>query len=328
MRAENQVLREQLGGKRLKFSDKQRRLLGEKGRALGRKALRELATVAAPDTVLRWYRELVAKKCDGASQRGPGRPRKSAEVRELVARMARENRTWGYGRITGAMRVLGYELAWSTVKRILVEAGIPPAPERRKGMGWSEFLRAHWGAIAAADFFTVEVLTLRGLTRYLVFFVIDLKTRRVEIAGVAPAPHGPWMMQVARYLLDAEDGFLLGKTHIILDRDPLCTKPFRAFLKHAGVKSVRLPPTSPNLNSYAERFILSARNECLNRIVPLGEGHLRCTLAEYVKHYNLERTHRGLGNSLVVPHTTTPGDGPVVRHQRLGGVLSFYQRAA
>lgn len=135
-------------------------------------------------------------------------------------------------------------------------------------------------------------------------------------------------MQVARNLLDAEDGFLLGKTHIILDRDPLYTKPFRAFLKNAGVTPVRLPPKSSNLNADAERFILSVRSECLNRIVPLGEGHLRRTLAEYAKHYHLERTHRGLGNSSIVPPTTTTGDGPVVRHQRLGGMLSFYQRAA
>lgn len=170
LREENRVLRAQLGPKRLLLTDGQRRSLAEKDRALGRKGLAEVATIATPDTILRWYREIVARKYDGSVRRGPGRPRKGQEIRGLVVRMARENPRWGYTRIVGAMKNLGHAVGRTTVRRVLAEAGVAPAPERRKGMSWKTFLRVHWEAIAAADFFAVEVLTLQGLTRHFVFF--------------------------------------------------------------------------------------------------------------------------------------------------------------
>ncbi len=139
-------------------------------------------------------------------------------------------------------------------------------------MPWSKFLKAHWEALAAADFFTVEVWSKIGLVRYLVFFVIDLPTRRVEIAGIAPVPNGLWMPQVARHLIDDVSGFLRGNGFLIHDRDPLYTREFRELLGHAGVTSVRLPPRSPNLNAYAERFMLSIKSECLDRMVLMGSG--------------------------------------------------------
>ena len=142
-------------------------------------------------------------------------------------------------------------------------------------MSWSDFLRAHWGAIAAWDFLTVEVLTLRGLVRYHVLIVIDLASRRVEIGGIAREPTGAWMMQAVRNLLDTEDGFLVGKTHLIMDRDPVFTKDVRALLRNIGVETVRLPARSPNLNAFAERFVLSIKRECLDRLILLGEAHLR-----------------------------------------------------
>ncbi len=186
-----------------------------------------------------------------------------------------------------------------------------------------KFLKVHWNGLAAADFFTVEVWTKFGLARYLVFFVIDLPTRRVEIAGIKPVPDGPWMAQVARNLVDELSGFLRTKTNLILDRDPLFTAQFRAILKSGGVEVVRLPARSPNLNAYAERFVLSIKSECLNQIIPLGERHLRRAIDEYVEHYHIERTHQGLGNELIegVPETRA---GPVSRHERLGGLLSSY----
>jgi transposase len=192
LRAENQVLREQLGARGLRLTDAQRRRLAVKGQVLGRKGLRELANIVTPETILRWYRELIARKYDGTAKRGPGRPRKAGAIAELVRRMARENPGWGYTRIAGAMKNLGREIRRNTVKRMLAEAGIAPTPDRRRSMSWKTFLRTHWEAIAAADFFAVEVLTLHGMTRYLVFFVIELKTRRVEIAGIVHQPHGEW----------------------------------------------------------------------------------------------------------------------------------------
>ncbi len=192
-------------------------------------------------------------------------------------------------------------------------------------MPWSKFLKSHWDGLAAADFFTVEVWTRFGLSRYFVFFAIDLSTRRVEIAGIKPVPDGRWMAQVARNLVDEISGFLRAKNHLILDRDPAFTAQFRAILKSRGVESVRLPPRSPNLNAYAERFVLSIKSECLGRIIPLGERHLRLAIDEYVEHYHIERPHQGLGNRLIkgVPECDV---GPVRRRDRLGGLLGSYYR--
>jgi hypothetical protein len=173
------------------------------------------------------------------------------------------------------------------------------------------------------------VLSLVGLVRYHVFFVIELATRRVHLAGVVHEPGERWMLVVARGLLDEVDGFLTGKRYIILDRDPLYTAAFRRFLKDAGVKVVRLPARSPNLNAFAERFVRSVRQECLNHIIPLGELHLRTILTEYLEHYHLERNHQGLDNRLIEPRAGPANDNAEVhRKRRLGGLLSFYERRA
>ena len=197
----------------------------------------------------------------------------------------------------GALKNVGFIVGRNTIKRILREQGIEPAPLRRREYSWATFIRAHVSALAAADFFTVEVLSLVGLVRYHVLFVIDLASRKVEIAGISRSPDGVWMEQVARNLLDAVDGFLAGKRYLILDRDPLYTQEFREAMKQGGVGVIRLPPSSPNLNAFAERFVLSIRRECLDRIVPLGENHLRRVVSEYVRHYRLERNHQGRGNN-------------------------------
>lgn len=153
------------------------------------------------------------------------------------------------------MQLLGHSIARTTVTRILKEQGIEPAPERRKHEPWAKFLKSHWGAIAATDFFDVEVMTWHGPVRYSVLFVMDLKTRVVHVAGVALDPGEGWMMQVARNLTDCVDGFLLPMRHLILDRDPRFTAAFRRLVRDSGVEPVRLPRRSPNLNAYAERFV-------------------------------------------------------------------------
>jgi len=160
-----------------------------------------------------------------------------------------------------------------------------------------------------------------------VFFVIDLHTRRVEIAGIAPVPNGLWMHQVARNPIDEVSGFLSGKGFLIHDRDPLYTREFRELLSHAGVTSVRLPPRSPNLNAYAERFVLSIKSERLDRMVLMGERHLRRAIERYLEHYHLERCHQGLGNR-PIEGVPKPSAGVVLRHERLGGLLSHYYRDA
>lgn len=184
LKAENRVLRERLGGRRIIFTDAERRHLAEKARTVGRKALRELGTMVTPETLLRWHRELVARKWSFVERRRPGRPRTRKELVALVVRMASENPSWGYTRIQGAMLNLGHKLGRGTICRILKDHGIEPAPERGKGMPWAVFLKAHWKGLAASDFFTVEVWSWRGLMTHYVLFVIELQ--QVAFADAAP----------------------------------------------------------------------------------------------------------------------------------------------
>ena len=326
---ENRVLRDQLGGRRLRLTNKQRRRLAVRARALGRRALMGITCIVTPDTLLRWYRSLVARKYDGSRRRGPGRPPTQSALAKLVVRMALSNPGWGYTRIRGALRNLGHELGRSSIKRILADAGIEPAPERSKRTTWATFLKAHWGAIAAMDFFTVEVLTMHGLVRYSVLFVIDRETRFVHLAGIAHDPYGAWMDQIARNLTDVVDGFLRNTRYLIHDRDPLFTQHFAEILRVGGVKTVKLPARSPDLNAYAERFVLSARTECLRRVIPLGEKHLRTIVTEFLIHYHLERNHQGLDNELLTPlPANSNADGSICCRERLGGILNYFYRDA
>src|SRR5215467_2522239 len=193
LQEENRVLREQLRGKRVQFSDDQRRRLAVKAQKLGRRVLHELATLVTPETLLAWHRKLITRKYDGSRQRGPGRPRTRDEIQQLVVRMATENRDWGYRRIQGALANLGHEVAHGTIANILKQHGLEPSPERERKTTWTEFLSRHRAVIVAADFFTIEAWTRKGLTRFLVLFFIDLSSRRVQIAGVtrdgAPREH-------------------------------------------------------------------------------------------------------------------------------------------
>jgi putative transposase len=169
--------------------------------------------------------------------------------------------------------------------------------------------------------------------RYLVWFVIDLESRRVHIAGLVRHPHDAWIQQVARNLADSVDGFLRGTRYLIHDRDPLFTEAFRAVLGTAGIRCLKLPPHSPNLNAVAERFVLSIKSECLAKLVPLGERHLRLAISEFVEHYHLERNHQGLDNRLITVSPAAANDNadsaaPIARRERLGGLLSYYHRRA
>lgn len=317
---ENRVLREQVGNRRLRFTDNQRRRLAAKAKRLGRKLLAELETIVTPETLMSWHRKLIAEKYDGTPFRTPGRRRTAKDIAGLVVRMAEENRGWGYRRIQGALANLGHMLAHNTIANILKRHGIEPAPERERKTTWKEFLSRHWEQIVASDFFTVEIWTPRGLQRVVILFFIDLQTRRVEIGGIASRANGLWMTQIARNLTDDVDGFLKGKRYLIHDRDPLYTREFLSMLGEQGIESVKLPPRSPNLNAYAERFVRSIKEGCLERMIFFGEDALRKAVRDFVAHYHFERNHQGLGNQLIVP-LTTPVEtvGIVQRRQRLGG---------
>jgi len=290
---ENRVLREQLGPQRLRFTDAKRRRLAAKAKILGRGVLRNLATIVTPDTLLAWHRRLFAKKYDGSLRRGPGRPPVGAEIRALIVQMAVANRGWGYTRIQGALANLHHAVSRGTIATVLREHGLDSAPERLKKTTWTEFLKTHWEVLAAADFFTVHVWTSRGLTRFAVLFVIELLTRRVEVAGIAAEPDSTWMGQISRNVTDVDDGCLRGKRYLIHDRDPLFNVGLRETLAAAGVQVVRLPPRSPNLNAFAERFVRTIKESCLDRMILIGEASLRQAVAEFIEHYHRERNHQG-----------------------------------
>lgn len=325
---ENRILKEQLNGCRLQLTDTQRRRLAVKAKALGRQVLEEIDTLVTPDTLLAWHRKLVAQKWT-YPRKGPGRPRVSEDITALVVRMATENVSWGYDRIQGALANLGYTIAPNTVKNILRRHGIEPAPERRKRTSWHTFLKAHWKVLAATDFFTIEVWTPRGLVTYYLLFVIDLATRTVRVAGITTQPNERFMMQIARNLCDDFDGALKDTRFLIMDRDDKFTKRFRTFLRREGVTPVRCPPRAPNCNAYAERFVRSIKEECLDHMIFFGVRSLRRAANEYILHYHVERNHQGLGNRLLQPATATGSQhGRIQRRERLGGVLNFYYREA
>lgn len=327
--AENRILKQQLGTRRLRLTDAQRRILAMKGKQLGRKVLGQIASIVTPDTILRWHRRLIAMKWDYSSRRGSGRPRVMETIRRLVVQMALENPRWGYYRIEGEIRKLGHRLSPTTVSNILKENGIEPAPDRSKRGNWDTFLKSHWDSIAATDFFNVEVWTLGGLVTYYVLFVIDLSTRQVEIAGITPNPDGAWMDQIARNLTDPEDGFLRDKSYLIMDRDAKFSRQFRLILECGDVKSVRLPPRSPNLNAYAERFVRSIKEECMNQMIIFGENHLRHVIGEFVDYYHSERPHQGIDNQLIDSRSALCQCASAIeRRDRLGGLLRSYRLAA
>jgi transposase InsO family protein len=324
---ENRVLREQIGNRRMRLTDDQRRRLAARAKKLSRKVLAQVATIVTPETLLAWHRRLIAKKYDGSAYRNPGRPKTLAEISELVLRMAEENRTWGYRRIQGAIANLGHVLAYTTIANILKRHGIEPAPERNRKTTWKEFLDRHWHQLVATDFFTVEVWTCSGLTRFVVLFFMDLSTRRVEIGGIARSANGLWMSQIARNLIDVMDGFFAGKRYLIHDRDPLYTTEFLTILADAGIQSVKLPPRSPNLN--AERFVRTIKEGCLEQIIFFGEDSLRNAIREFVEHYHYERNHQGLDNRLILSsNPTPPKTGAIQIRRRLGGMLNYYYREA
>ena len=256
---ENRALRRQLGQQRIQFTDSDRRRLAVRGYRLGRQVLQQIATIVTPDTILRWHRQLMVRKWNYANN-CCGRRAVLAEIRRLVVRMADENPTWGYTRIQGALKNVGHRVGRSTIARILKAHGVSPGLARPTS--WQTFLRAHWGAIAGADFFTTEVWTWRGLVTFYSVFVIDLASRRVQIVGCTPHPNDLFMRHVSR-MLTVTDGLLSNHHVLISDRDSKWKRDVRCLLGEARVHVVQTPFQAPNANAHAERFVRSIKHECL-----------------------------------------------------------------
>jgi transposase InsO family protein len=248
---------------------------------------------------------------------------------DAIVRFAKENPTWGYDRIQGALKNIGYHIADSTVANVLKAHGIEPAPDRQRTPAWSTFLKAHWDSIFATDFTTVEVWTRNGLVTFYVLAVMHLKTRRVYIAGITPSPNATWITQACRNLTDCEDGFLRNSSHLIVDRDSSFI-PMRGILdQNTETEVILLPPKSPNLNAYMERWFRSLTSECLDRMIFFGRKSLENAVCEFVEHYHAERNHQGLGNELIEPVDEADSvAGRIECRERLGGMLKFYHRRA
>ncbi len=274
--------------------------------------------------MLRWHKRLIAAKWTHLRPR-VGRPGLMRHIRSLIVRMAEDNPSWGYSRIQGGLEHVGHKVARSTVAKVLREHGIKPAPDRPSS--WRSFVRAHAEVLVAADLFTTEVWTARGLVTHYTLFVIDLASRAVHIAGTTPNPDARFMAQVARNLTDAVDGFLHGKHYLLVDRDSKFTEQFSATLADSGTKIIRTAVRAPNMNAFAERWVRSIKTECLSKMIFFGPAMLDRAIRNYVEHYNRERPHQGIGNRVIsgpLPKST----GEIIERERLGGLLRFYTREA
>jgi len=303
--------------------------LAEIGKRLGRKALAQVARVAKRDTILGWYRKLIAQKFDGSKRRSyPGRPAVAAKLEALIVQMAQENSGWGYDRIVGALANLGYEVSDQTVGNVL---NIAPAPKRSQSTSWKEFIQSHMAVLAGIDFFTVEVLSWRGLVTYYGLCFIHLESRRVSLAGITRHPDQAWMQQMARNATGEEWGLVEQRRYALHDRDTKFCSVFRDTLAAGGIKPIPLPARSPNLNAYAERWVRSVKEECLSKLILFGEASLRRALTEFIDHFHGERNHQGKGNVLLFPAGKVGQQKPRTRvrcRERLGGLMKYYSYVA
>ncbi len=317
---ENRVLKEQLGGRALRLNDDQRRRLAAKAKTLGRRTLERVATIVTPDTLMRWHRRLIAAKWTHTGKR-IGRPGLMNAIAALIVRMASDNPSWGYCRIQGELRKVGHRVAPSTIANVLKANGIKPSPDRPSS--WRTFLRAHWGQVAATDFFSVEAWSGGRLTTFYILFFLELKSRRVHVAGITRNPTD-WFMGQATWRART---FLEGCRYVIHDRDTKYSLRFRTVMEDAGIETIRTPLQAPNANAYAERFVRSIKSECLDRMILFGEDALRRAIDEYVAHYHENRPHQGIGNERIDGDDVV-SEGDVVCDERLGGLLKSYRRAA
>ena len=315
------VLQRQAARPRFTWSD--RALVSALARLVPRE--RWASFLVTPETILRWHRALVRRRWT-YPHRSHGRTPLAQETVELIVRLARENPRWGYLRIVGELKKLGIAVSKTSVAAVLRRHRLPPAP-RRSGPTWSEFLRAQAKGILATDFFTVDTVTLR---RFYVLFVIEIDRRRVHLLGVTANPNGPWVTQVARnFAFDLED---TGRQFrfLIRDRDTKFTAAFDTVFTSVAIEAIRTPIASPQANAFAERFVRTVREDCLDHLLIASQRHLEAVLAQYIRHYNEARPHRSLQLDQPLPRlgTSTAGDGKVVRHDILGGILHEYERAA
>ena len=330
LKSENAILRSRLP-RNVQTTPAERSLLVRLGMPLGN-AIQEILSVVHYKTFLRWVRDEKAGKSGAKKEVRPGRPPVSQNVEEIILRLAKET-GWGYARIQGELKKLGIAVAANTIKKILIKNGFHPSPNRTKG-DWDRFIKRHIDTLWACDFFSKDVWTGFGKVTYYVLFFIHVGTRRVHISGMTCQPNGPWVEQQARNLVMDLGERGEKASYLIKDGDRKFTEKFDEVFRSEGIKVKRLPPASPNLNAFAERFVQSIKNECVDQFVAFGERHLEYLIREYEDYYNTVRPHQGIKNrtigmtALAPPGSSPPDPSEVECHSRLGGLLRHYYRKA
>jgi putative transposase len=329
LKSENHTLRAKLP-KRLTLTPEERRRLVKFGKPLG-PAIKDLITIVSPRTFARWVSGETKAKGKSSAEPKLGRPRTAEALRDLILKLARET-GWGYTRILGELKKLGVRsVARSTVVNILRENGLDPGPKRGEGT-WDDFIKRHAQTLWACDFFSKNVWTLRGLVEFYIFFVIHIGSRRVHVVGMTPHPDRAWMAQQARNLSMYFGEQSHRPTILLRDHDGKFSSEFDGILGTDGIAVQPIGPMAPNLNAFAERWVQSARVECLDHFVLFGEAHLRLVVREFEHFHNERRPHQGRGN-IPPAHSTSPPVSPlapadVACDEQLGGLLKHYYRRA
>ena len=285
--------------------------------------LRSVIRIVQPQTVIKWHRLIAKRKWTQHNAKG-GRPRIDPELEQLVLRLAREN-NWGQTKIEGELIKLGYTISDNTVGNVLKRHGIPPQPDRLPSPSWTHLMTHYKDQLIACDFFTIDTLFLK--TIYVLFF-IEVGSRCVHFAGCTTNPNGKWTTQQARQLVwhlnDEDKGFRF----IIHDRDSKTTKAFDTVFKAEGIKVIKTPIKAPNANAFAERWVRSIREECLDKLIVVNQKHLRHVVREYINYYNTRRPHQGIHQQSPLPRSELPENGVVKRRKVLGGIINDYYRDA
>ncbi len=291
-----------------------------------RTRLSQIVLLFKPETALQWHRELVRRKWTCARTRTSGRPPITVELTELILRLAKENPGWGYSKIHGEVLKLGYDAGRSTVRDVLKRNRVPPAPQRtHRGSSWRTFLGHYKQQILACDFFTVETVWLQTLY---VLFWIEVGSRRVHLAGCSSAPTAAWVTQQARQLSWELQDDTVSARLLIRDRDAKFLASFDTVLESEGLTIIQTPYRAPKANAFAERWIRSVREECLDHVLIVNAGHLRRVLTEYIAYYNHRRPHQGIDQHCPMPAAGEPVTGLVRRRDVLGGIIHDYYRQA
>ncbi len=286
--------------------------------------LRNTLRLFQPATVLKWHRELVRRKWTTEHKNNGGRPKIDPELEHLIVRLAKENSRWGYSKIEGELLKLGFKISQTTIRNVLNRHGIVPSPVRNGSIGWRHLMKHYKKQLLACDFFTVETLRLKTLY---VFFFIELGTRRIHLAGITSNPNSAWVSQQARQFVWGLDEHNAVFRFLIRDHDSKYTQVFDKVFASHGVHVIPTPLKAPNANAYAERWVRTVREECLDHLLIVNETQLQRILKSYIHYYETARPHQGLGQQMPIPRKKSPNSGLIHKHEVLGGIINDYYRS-